>query len=301
MDKNVIIRFGKSKLSNGEIKSNLGDLIRTSCLLNCIEGETIWISDPESSRLLKYFVEEDKIIVAMDKIPPKFQESDVNIYCAGDYDIGNGMYEGLKGNWNGFIYDKENKILVPKNEEITYTKAYHKTDKRKSWQQYLVEGMEFNWTGQDYGQMKDIQNNEVNLFEIGLNFHTSIDWKTKQWSLNNWKILFEELSKEGYRVSWQKGLNNLEEYINWLNSSRIVVTNESLGMHLASALRKKVVSLVGPVDSNEYSYGRVNFLYPKDKICMPCNLKKCKFGENGCLDEIKIEHVIKSIKDNILS
>ena len=72
------------------------------------------------------------------------------------------------------------------------------------------------------------------------------------------------------------------------------LTQDTLGLHLASALRKKVVAVVGPTENREFSYGRVVSLKPDPRGCMPCNLPACKVGKE-CLSEITVECVADTV------
>ena len=109
------------------------------------------------------------------------------------------------------------------------------------------------------------------------------DWTSKLWSKASWEKAKETLSKAGYSVSWQQGLNDFNEYMAWMNSCRLVISVETLGLHLTSALKKKVIALIGPTTNTEFSYGRVTDLRPKPRACMPCNMPKCN-QETHCMD-----------------
>jgi len=42
-----------------------------------------------------------------------------------------------------------------------------------------------------------------------------------------------------YTFSMQQGMDNLHLYMDWINSCRLLVTNDSLGLHIALASEKK--------------------------------------------------------------
>ncbi len=95
----------------------------------------------------------------------------------------------------------------------------------------------------------------------------------------------------------QQGLENLSQYMDWINSCRLLVTNDSLGLHIALALRKKVVVLYGPTNPNEtYFYGRGEVVYPNvDYSCIPCLSATCT-QEKTCMEFIQPEEVKKRVE-----
>lgn len=99
-----------------------------------------------------------------------------------------------------------------------------------------------------------------------------------------------------YSYTMQQGMDNLQSYMDWINSCRLLVTNDSLGLHIALALRKKVVVLYGPTNPNEtHFYGRGELLYPEiNYTCIPCLAPQCT-QPVCCMDFIRPEEVKKRI------
>ena len=128
-------------------------------------------------------------------------------------------------------------------------------------------------------------------YDIGFNWATGGKWQNKSWPKEYWQKL-ESLLKGKYSINWQQGLGNLNDYIDWINSCRLIVTNDSLGMHLGIALKKKIVALFGPSSSNEvYLYGRGKIFTPKvDYKCIPCLQRGC-YQKKHCMYFISPESV----------
>lgn len=276
---NLIIKTSYSKLPNGELKSNLGDLVKSPILLSCIKGDYLWLTDSRSKDLLKYFVDPEKIISIEDISKSENIIKASAIYNIDNYVADERLFNKIKGKWHGYVWDGQN--LSPENNLIEAMAPYGFSKINKSWQQLLIEGMGFEWKEQDYFVPKI---NKKESIDIGLNWHVHPEWKSKRWPKENWEEV-ERILKKNYSVSWQQGLNDFDEYINWLSSCKLIITCETLGLHLASALRKKVLTIIGPVENNEFSYGRVTYIKPEPKDCMPCNSPECKFGDS-CLNEI---------------
>lgn len=288
MIRNLIIRTSHSMLPNGDLKPDLGDLIRCSIILNCIKGNFLWITDSNSIDLLKYFIEPKKII-SVEKANKLKEISADNIYNLDNYVAHKDLFNKIKGKWHGFLWNGKN--LSPENKLIKLIAPPYIS--KKSWQQVLVEGLGFKWEQQDY----PLNMNNKGSIDIGFNWHVHPDWKSKQWALKNWKKL-EKILQKNYSISWQEGMYNFDEYINWLSSCKLIITGETLGLHLASALRKKVIVIAGPTDSNEFHYDRILKIKPNSKKCMPCFSPKCRFKET-CLNEITPEEISKIISKNI--
>ncbi|HCJ65940.1 MAG TPA: glycosyl transferase, partial [Elusimicrobia bacterium] len=171
--------------------------------------------------------------------------------------------------------------------------------KRKSqryWQEALASMIAKKWNGEEY--ILGYKPKSKIKYDVGFNWAiTGSKWKNKSWPEKNWKQL-EKLLKKKYSISWQQGLSNLYEYMDWINSCRLIVTNDSLGMHLAIALKKKIIALFGPNSSKEvylYALGvklqAENYPYK----CIPCLQQEC-YQKIHCMEFIKPERVKKEIE-----
>ena len=286
---NLIIKSSYSQLANGELKSNYGDLVRTAILAQCIDGDYLWLTEARSIPLLKWIIDPKKIIAYEDfnGVP-----SDLEIYSADNYVPSEDIYNQLEGNWHGYIWDKAK--LVVENDKIRDTVAYSEPKSDTSWQQSLVEGMGFPWEEQDY-PTPPVKNLET--VDIGLNWNVHPDWTSKMWPEGYWNSLMKNLSRD-YSVSWQRGLNDFDEYMEWMNSCRLIITVETLGLHLASALKKQIIALLGPVSSSEYSYGRITTVKPSPRECMPCNAPVCRM-EHHCMNDISVESISEMVSNKL--
>ena len=144
MKNNLIIKSSFCQLTErsgtvgGELKSNWGDLIRTPILAECMDGDYLWLTEARSIPLLKWIIDEKKIITYENfrKLP-----SNLEIYNADNYVPNKNVFNQLDGNWHGYIWDKEK--LVAQNDKILETESYAEPKLDQTWQQSLVEGMGF--------------------------------------------------------------------------------------------------------------------------------------------------------------
>jgi heptosyltransferase-2 len=117
--------------------------------------------------------------------------------------------------------------------------------------------------------------------------------------MQHWKEL-ESLIPDQYSISWQQGLEDMEEYYEWINSCRLIVTNDSFGLHIAIALKKKLICLFGPTHHKEnYLYELGVSLYPENFCCdeFPCRVHKCIKYEESCMSLIAPSLVLTQIEN----
>ncbi|MCP4707712.1 MAG: glycosyltransferase family 9 protein, partial [Planctomycetes bacterium] len=131
------------------------------------------------------------------------------------------------------------------------------------------------------------------IYDVGLNYHVGPKWPTKAWPIESWRDLHNQLSKKGLAVSWQQSLNSVRQYIDWIASCRMIITTDSLGLHLGLALKKQMVALFGATASEQiHLYGQGLKLTPAcDRGCLPCFQAKCDF-EQSCMEFISVDMVL---------
>ena len=149
--------------------------------------------------------------------------------------------------------------------------------------------------GEEYILGYKPQNTEK--YDIGINYQVGNKWPLKAWPVKNFKLMEDRITNK-YSISWQQGLENMFEYFDWINSCRLIIANDSFGLHLAIALKKKVIAIYGPTSRHEaFFYGLGTALYPHDFSCdeFPCHVTKCIHFENSCTQLIAPEMVLQEI------
>ena len=107
MKNNLIIKSSfcqlteRSGMVGGELKSNWGDLIRTPILAECMDGDYLWLTEARSVPLLKWIIDEKKIITYenFSQLP-----SNLEIYNADNYVPNKNVFNQLDGNWHGYSW-----------------------------------------------------------------------------------------------------------------------------------------------------------------------------------------------------
>lgn len=94
------------------------------------------------------------------------------------------------------------------------------------------------------------------------------------------------------------GLHSLRNFAGVVNQCRLIVSSDSLAMHFALALRKKLVVFFGPTSPAEIElYGLGTKVYPK-MDCLVCYNKKCDKNPN-CMDLLTVEGLFEAAKKEL--
>lgn len=305
----LVIKLGYSETLDSEIGRvpSLGDVLRTTPILWALKEKhpdchISWLVSQEAEPLLngnefidrllvwdeftpfQLMREKFDILINLEKIPGVCALADM-IDAWVKYGF---RFESIKGSYHA--YEKGLNF-------IEYIKDKQNGKKPKDyWQQVLIEMLGIGWKGQGYILGYKPQSKEK--FDVGFNFNVGSKWRTKAMPDNKWKELEERLTKEGFTISWQEGLKDLYEYMEWINSCRILITQDSLGIHIALALKKRIVGLFGPTDAQEiYMHGLGKASYSEQKCdLMPCYNPTC-LTDLKCMESINIGKVVDAVKE----
>jgi len=304
MEKVLIIKLGYSETLDPEIGKlpSLGDVMRTTVILNAFKGNHItWLTDetaylllkdnPLIDRILFYDLttvlqlqnERFDVVINLEKVPG---------ICA--------LTDRIKA-WvrYGFRFDDWNAEAKPYDgaQEIftTYNNIRTKRIANRKWQEVLYEMVNRKWDNEEY--VLGYKPTSKLIYGIGLNYRVGSKWPNKAWPMHKWDALFKLLKANKYEVSTQEGTNNLEDYLNWIHSCELIVTNDSLGLHLAIAMDKKIVALFGPTSPHEvHLYGLGSKIIPDCNYdCIPCMKQRCK-KKVPCMETIEVERVFEEIR-----
>ncbi|MHC4891037.1 MAG: glycosyltransferase family 9 protein, partial [Planctomycetota bacterium] len=77
----------------------------------------------------------------------------------------------------------------------------------------------------------------------------------------------------------------------------LVISNDTGPRHIAIALRRKIISLLGPNHPDWTNFGYENEIrIIGDAPCAPCNRPICKKSEHFCMQAITVEMVCDAVK-----
>jgi ADP-heptose:LPS heptosyltransferase len=155
---------------------------------------------------------------------------------------------------------------------------------------------------------------------IGLNIGVGTKWPSKGWPLMRWQELVEKLGGDKYNLLLLGGPeeveiikqlksnfdytidsgcdNSLLEFAAIVYLCDLIITADTLALHMATALQKKIIALFGPTSANEIE------LYGKGiKLSSPygckCYYRKYCSEDVSCMEKINSEMVIDAI-DSLL-
>lgn len=149
---------------------------------------------------------------------------------------------------------------------------------------------------------------------IGLNTGCGTRWTTRLWPEDHWIQLANLLKKKGFfvlllggkqeheknkRIAASTGAEylghfTLIDFIDLMNRCHVVVTAVTMALHIAIALKKKIVLFNNIFNSHEFEmYGRGSIMEP------PVDCKRCfkNTCDKPCMELIKPEQVFEKISD----
>ncbi len=94
------------------------------------------------------------------------------------------------------------------------------------------------------------------------------------------------------------GDHSLDDFFALIDLCDVLVTGDTLALHAAVALKKRVVALFGPTASREIDfYGRGTAIVP-DLECVCCYRSDCELPPN-CMDLIEPETVFHAVRKQL--
>lgn len=154
---------------------------------------------------------------------------------------------------------------------------------------------------------------------VGLNTGAGERWQLKQWRLDGYQELIQRLHEEAKvqilllggkaerdRHEWLKrhaqapvfdsgNDNDLRHFAALTAQCDVVVTGDTLAMHLGLATGRRVVVLFGPTSAAEIElYGLGEKVVPNME-CLVCYKPTCNFVST-CMDQISVDMVAQAVK-----
>ncbi|MGE5798391.1 MAG: glycosyltransferase family 9 protein [Ignavibacteria bacterium] len=220
------------------------------------------------------------------------------------YNYNLGMDDNLKFRLN----KKTRQEYLPETFELPYHRdeyVFHFTDEEKNFISNYKKEIGIN----------------ANDFVIGFNTGCSDLYPNKKMTIEQHLYLIEKLlSERKYKIALFGGPEDTErnKLINAKFEGRIVntptnlgirkgacfediadiiITGDSLGMHLAVALKKFVIVWFGVSCWTEIDlYGRGIKLYPEDLFCSPCWKKVCPYNLE-CIKQIDLDRIVAEVNN----
>ncbi len=255
MDKILIIKIGA-----------LGDVVRTTSLLHALKGEVTWATKKPSFPLLAknplihntvdiaesyddLLKQEYKLIINLEEEPQACELASraKKSELVGAYsDNGKITYTDSAAPWFDMgLISRFGKAAADKK----------KWENTKSYQELMFAMIGKKFNGEEYILPVEPHSNEAGKEKVGLETRSGDRWVGKRWT--RFPELIEKLSNEKIRCVKFKAFPTLSGFIKHINTTDIVVTTDSLALHLSLALKKRVIALFTCTSWHEiYGYGR---------------------------------------------
>ncbi len=287
MKKILIIKTGLSEtfVEHDSTTPSLGDVLRSTVLLAAFaDAEVSWLASTESASLLSLCSGISHLVFDFTDVRTRAYDIIVNLETDRR---ALEVFRASKAKEKFGFINPERERLCGSVDQVwpALILASHMT-----WQEGLYRLIGREWRGEEYGLSAEPEGRPQ--FDVGLNWAVGAKWPTKSWRKESWKKLSNKLSSQK-TVSWQQGFDSIEEYVEWISSCRTVITHDSLGLHLALALKKKVVAIFGPTPREQvYLYGRGLALRPpaSEFPCAPCWKTVCPKSVT-CMDVLSVNEV----------
>jgi len=297
----LIIKTGFSEFLDRGISTtvSLGDVLSCTALLHLYKDDHVtWVTSSAAKGLFKDNPFISRLLVFGSATFRKITRSHYDILINLEKDIGICAFlKQIKAKKKfGFYFNEKIHDIATCRQATRYLLSGQENHRyiNHNTIEILYQAVGQQWGGQ--GMVLNRKGNRKPAFDIGFNHSVGKKWPTKGWPLKHWKEL-EKLLKADFRISWQKGHKNLRQYINWIDSCRMIVTSDSLGQLIAQALGKEVVTLFGPTNHKRMERMAHIHILPSKLRCQyrPCYLPICR-NKKFCMEEISSKDVAAAIR-----
>lgn len=269
--------------------------------------------------LVTLLIKEFNVLISLDKESPS---TAVATLVKSHHKFGFGMNN--YGNLIPFNKEAEYAYQLGINDDLKFrenTMTYQEIVAKTAEIEYKRDPYVFQLKKEHKKRAKDFfktNNLSEDTLAIGLNTGAGIKFETKQWSAEKYLKLIEYMSEKlganilllggkretalnrsleqnpKHKVYNTGNDNSLLEFAGFISMMDIVVSSDTLGMHLAIAQEKKVVALFGSTCPQEIDlYGRGIKLYA-GVDCSPCYKQTC--DDMKCMEKITPEQVFNEIQ-----
>lgn len=218
---------------------------------------------------------------------------------------------------NGFCYpvnaDAEHKLLTGMFDD--YSKK-----NMKSYPEEIFEICGYNFKKEKY--ILDVDRNFDRVWDVnskkkvvGLNTGCGSRWTSRLWKNDYWVELINKLKDKDYEVvllgGEQEHENNtylaeltnckyfghfdIRTFVNLVNKCDIIVTQVTMGLHIAIALGKKVVLMNNIFNPNEFELYGSGVIVQPGKECKCYFSPKCRNEEYQCMDHLLPASVFEAV------
>lgn len=240
-----------------------GDVVRTTPLLRCLEGEITWVTARNNTVLLEQLVENLRCVPWENRAIVKEAVYDLVINLEDDADVAGFLkeirYKQLFGAYMNGRSELEYTSDSQRWFDLSLISVYgrEKADKlklqnRHTYQELIFDGLGLRFEGQKYLLPDPIETDLSG--DIAIASEAGPVWPMKNWAY--YDQLKRELEAKGLKVNLLPRRKSLLEHLGDVRNHRCLVGGDSLPMHLALGVQTPCVSLFNCTSPWEiYEYG----------------------------------------------
>lgn len=301
----LIIKTGVTELLTEEEAGppSLGEILRATCILHEYKKSSVtWVTAKSALPLLPgkpllaralVYCEETRQSLARESF-----DQIINLERCSSTSKWAEALAASTGAELRTVLDADGALAEPLPVELNGKRNSATTEEVYQARLFRILGLE--WSGQRYALPASAKSNAAAKIHVGFNHAVGKKWPIKAWPMERWNELAGHCDKSDISYSFQEGFDNLEHYIEWIQRHQLLVTNDSLGLHLALALDRSVIALFGPTRSEDiHFYGRGEALLVQSNCpIVPCFRRECGYVQH-CMDTISSERVFKKVVEYI--
>jgi heptosyltransferase-2 len=249
----------------------MGDVLRTTPLLHVLSGEVFWVTKKECIPLLPENNDLLKKVISIDKAERIISDESFETVLSLDdeYEAARLATFAKKTILVGSYLDGNGRLSYTESSAVwfdmglisRYGKKTADTLKMKNtrtWQEILLGMIGREFRGEEYlinyaPAKEKIAKGKI---RIGIEERAGERWPTKQW--DKYRELAELLTVDGFEVIFLTQRETIQEYIKDISGCDLLITGDTLALHIALALKIKVVAIFTCTSPTEiYDYGRM--------------------------------------------
>lgn len=286
----------------------MGDVARTTPLLYILSGDIYWVTKKECIPLLPVDNHYLKQVIDVGQAEDSLRNINFDLILSLDDEFeaarlatvvnkttligsyldssGRVTYTDPAAEWfdMGLIsrFGKEKADELKKNNIKTYQEIIFRMIGRK-------------FKGEEYILNFEVQTKNSNKkrekMVIGIESRADERWPMKRW--NKYSQLGDMLRKDGFEVKFFQQRDMIHQYVSDINECNLIITGDTLALHIAVALKIKAVAIFICTSPTEiYDYGRMI------KVVSPL-LEKAFYHKEytqDAVESISLDSVYKAVK-----
>ena len=270
----LIIKLGYSETMHHHISryTSYGDVLRSTVLLHLYKDDDVsWLVDEKAAPILKDNPYIDRILHYDPSTILQLQAERFDTVINLEKTPGICALADSIDAWRryGFRFDAEKGIATAYNGTHTILDLCQNDFIEFAYNEPIQKGL-YEMVGKVWDEQEYVIDYDKGVqpeFGIGLNWSVGNKFEGKAWPEEHWDELAGLCTQEDMKVSWQEPDGGLESYFKWINSCGMIISNDSFGLHVAIAMKKKVIGLFAVTNPNQvYFYGRGCAIVPNAEV-----------------------------------